>query len=84
MPLAMRRLFVTILVYFNMLMLETCGIFFFIQCHKDFRIVHQFLHETQILSTLKSVEFYWLSMGKSYIDNDLTFIKLSDSNASTI
>ena len=49
---------------------------------EDSPTVHQFPHETQILRTLKSVDFLLQGIRKSCVD--LPFIKLDDSNASSI
>ena len=84
MSLAMRRLFATILVYCQPTNVRNLWDTHFDSMSKDFITIYQFPHETQIVSTLKSVNFFLHSMGKNNIDYDLPFMDLSDPSANTI
>ena len=84
MHLAMRHLFATILVHYQPNDVRNLWDTHFDSISEAFLTIHQFPHETQISSTLKSVNFFLQSMGKSSIDYDLPFMDFNDRNANTI
>ena len=71
MHLAMHHLFATTLVHCQPTDVRNLWDTHFDSMLEDFLTIHQFPHETQISSTLKSVNFFLQSMGKNGIDYDL-------------
>ena len=80
MPLAMRHLFSTILVYCQPTDVRKLWNTHFEAISKDFCTLDSQSIESQMLNTLKSVNFFLESMGKSCANYDLPMLDLSLPN----